>query len=141
MTRVDFYLLSDPAPQAYFVFACRLIEKAYQRGHRIYVFLANEANVNKLDDLLWTFGETSFVPHTKINASVISTPILLSSDTAPADWQDILVNLSDTLPSFYQQFSRVIEIVSADETKKSLARRHYAIYREQGCALERHQIS
>ena len=68
-TRIDFYLLQDvadneeKASQSKYALACRLIEKAYLRGHKVFVFCNNRQEAETLDELLWTFKEDSFIPH------------------------------------------------------------------------------
>src|SRR5271163_4148734 len=41
----------------------RLLERAVAAGHRILVRAANEAETERLNSLLWTYGEASFLPH------------------------------------------------------------------------------
>ena len=37
MTRIDFYIVQHSEPSSRERFACRLAEKAYRLGHRIYI--------------------------------------------------------------------------------------------------------
>jgi DNA polymerase-3 subunit chi len=43
--------------------ACRLVERLYQKGERIAVFLSDRGRAAVLDEYLWTFAQHSFVPH------------------------------------------------------------------------------
>ncbi|MEM7284454.1 MAG: DNA polymerase III subunit chi, partial [Pseudomonadota bacterium] len=63
MTRVDFYILKDTAPEARELFAARLVEKAYRLGHKVFVHTANMHLATLFDEYLWTFRDGSFVPH------------------------------------------------------------------------------
>ena len=38
-THVDFYLLNQDNTQAVLMFACRLVEKAYQQGHQVLLII------------------------------------------------------------------------------------------------------
>ncbi|HRD68870.1 MAG TPA: DNA polymerase III subunit chi, partial [Legionella sp.] len=40
--RVDFYLIASSEPDALWLIACRLLEKAYFKGHRVYVHCTNQ---------------------------------------------------------------------------------------------------
>lgn len=40
-----------------------ILEKALDRGMRALVYLPNQAHVKKMDDWLWSYKETSFLPH------------------------------------------------------------------------------
>lgn len=42
---------------------CELVEAAYREGSRVYLWAESEAEARRLDDLLWTFRDDSFVPH------------------------------------------------------------------------------
>ncbi len=44
--------------------ACRLVERIYQSGKRVAVYLSDRGRASMLDDYLWTFAQNSFVPHT-----------------------------------------------------------------------------
>jgi len=63
MTQVDFYILSDETGTARALLACRLTEKAWKQGHRVYINTASPQQLADLDDLLWTFRAGSFIPH------------------------------------------------------------------------------
>ncbi len=62
MTQVDFYILKSDAGNRH-GFACRLADKVYEQGRRIYIHAGSQAEAELLDRLLWTFRENSFIPH------------------------------------------------------------------------------
>jgi DNA polymerase IIIc chi subunit len=43
--------------------AARLVESLYLAGHRVVVFLADAGRAGAFDQFLWTFSQSSFVPH------------------------------------------------------------------------------
>ena len=43
--------------------ACRLVERLYQKGDRVAVFLSDRGRAAVLDEYLWTFAQHSFVQH------------------------------------------------------------------------------
>src|SRR5690554_6973133 len=63
MTRIDFYILNSPSPDARLQYACRLAHKAWQQSRHVYLHCADEAEASRLDDLLWSFRADSFLPH------------------------------------------------------------------------------
>jgi DNA polymerase-3 subunit chi len=148
-TQVDFYLLSQAGGEAAFLLACRLADKAYQQGHQVYIITQEPAQAQKLDDMLWSFREDSFIPHALSNHDSfqnqpsnadLSPPIFISHQIPPALHQDILINLSNQAAKYFQQFKRIIQIVSANPADKERARQHFRYYREQGCTLQTHQL-
>lgn len=145
--RVDFYLQHEaPLPdntlnQATHPFACRLIEKAYLRGHQVFVYCNNKQEAEALDELLWTFKEESFIPHNLQGEGPQSPPpIQIGFGPEPREFSDILLNLSSTIPSFYQRFKRIMEIVPNIEDAKEISRQHYKLYRSHGCVLQTHSL-
>jgi DNA polymerase-3 subunit chi len=49
-----------------------------------------------------------------------------------------LINLSSTIPAYFAQFERVIELVTEDN--KQSAREHYSFYKERGYPLHHHTL-
>lgn len=139
--RVDFYLLADEAPDADWRLACRLIEKAYLRGHRVFVYCENKDDAEHLDELLWTFKDDSFIPHhLQGEGPEPPPPVQIGYGQTPRGFNDILINMADTIPDFAERFKRVIEIVAANEAAKANSRLHYKTYRSRGCSLHLHDI-
>jgi DNA polymerase-3 subunit chi len=143
VSRVDFYVLTDPAADAAWRCACRLIEKAVDLDHRVYVQLANTSEAARLDELLWTFNDRSFLGHEIWDGS--SEPhalvkVLLGEAPGPVTHRQLLVNFSGTVPESLESYARIAEIVDTDPERKRLSRERYKQYRERGCALETHNV-
>lgn len=141
MPRIDFYILTTDGTTSRLAFACQMIEKAYRNHHRIFVHTDQSAVGHALDELLWTYRADSFLPHhIQGDGPKPAPPIQIGIQTQETSERDILVNLSDTIPSFFTQFSRVIEIVSSDEATQSTKREHYRQYRAQGHNITTHKL-
>ncbi|KTD40162.1 DNA polymerase III subunit chi [Legionella parisiensis] len=139
--RVDFYLLASDQSDARWLIACRLLEKAYAKGHKVYVLCNNKQDAELLDELLWTFKEDSFIPHNlQGEGPEPPPPIQIGYEHEPRGFNDILLNLSHSIPSFYTRFKRIMELVINEETEKEQSRVHYRDYRAKGCELHTHQI-
>lgn len=139
--RIDFYLLNNDEPQSFWHMACRLLEKAYQRDHRIFVFCDNQHDAETLDETLWTFKDDSFIPHHLQGEGPEPPPaVQIGYGSEPRGFNDILLNLSTTIPSFYKRFHRIMEIVRPNETSKELSRNHFREYRAHGCELHTHAM-
>jgi len=141
MTRIDFYILKEQNPTARFPFACRLIEKAYQRGHKVYVHTGSEKDAHLMDDLLWTQRDESFIPHNLFGEGPTPPPpIQIGFTDNPSGFNDVLINLGESIPAFYDRFKRVIEIVPSDDELRDKSRENYRLYREKGHELKSHNI-
>ncbi|KTD63464.1 DNA polymerase III, chi subunit [Legionella santicrucis] len=139
--RVDFYLVANEQDNARWLLACRLLEKAYAKGHKVYVLCANKQDAEFLDELLWTFKEDSFIPHhLQGEGPEPPPPIQIGYEREPRGFNDILLNLSNDIPPFYTKFKRIMEIVLNIEADKEQSRIHYRDYRAKGCELYTHQL-
>ena len=139
--RVDFYILPDHTAIGRLQLACRLAEKAFERGHTVYVQAAAEGQAQQLDDMLWTFKQNSLVPHARYPCAPDETaPVRIGSGAAP-DWEaEVLINLALDVPDFYQRFQRVAELVDQEPTVLQASRRRFKFYREQGLQPQTHKL-
>jgi DNA polymerase-3 subunit chi len=142
MARVDFYLLKDAGVECRYSFACRLAEKAYRLNNTVHIHLLSQSDVDRIDELLWTFRQGSFVPHETLRNSASSgrSPVTIACGTATIEACDLLINLCDEIPAFAEAFPRVAELVSSDETCKQESRKRFTAYRDQGHTLETHNV-
>ncbi|MET0659728.1 MAG: DNA polymerase III subunit chi [Steroidobacteraceae bacterium] len=140
MPRVDFYLLSETGDLARWRCACRLAEKAADLGHRVLIRTASSGESTKLDELLWTFSEKVFLPHeVATQPSHALVKVVINDQPAAAPF-DVVINVSSQTLQAVPAAERIAEVVGADETEKRAARERYRFYREQGCALETHNL-
>jgi DNA polymerase III subunit chi len=92
MTRVDFYLLASAEERSRQRFACRLARKAHGMGHRVHIHTADADATREMDQLLWTFEDTAFLPHgTDVNDP--DSPVTVHESAAPGDRCDVLINV------------------------------------------------
>jgi DNA polymerase-3 subunit chi len=95
----------------------------------------------QLDELLWTYREDSFLPHNLYgDGPEPAPPIQIGYLVTPEKHRDIMLNLSTTIPDFYQQFARVLEIVSTEPDIQNAARENYRQYRTQGHDINTHKL-
>ena len=102
MSRVDFYVLSQEGPDARLRIACRLVEKAFDQNIRVYVQTGSLADAQRLDDMLWTFNERSFIPHEVLQGNAVTherVMVLLGEAPAPSTHRQLLINLTNALPA------------------------------------------
>lgn len=139
MPQVDFYILPSADPLARLDFACKLTEKAWRMGHRIYLHCSDAAQRDELDARLWRFKGESFVPHGHAESEPESLVVLGLGDNC-GDHHDLLVNLDLKVPAFTQAFARVAEVVVEDPAIRQAARESFRFYRGQGYPLQDHRL-
>lgn len=130
MTRVDFHSqITDKT-----AYACRLIRKAWATQCQIVVLGENAAEIAALDLALWEFSRADFLPHAlAIDPNAKHAPILLTDDlTLVSQGKELLINLSQGFPSGYQDFQRVIELVSKEELDANAGRQRFRQYQQDG---------
>jgi DNA polymerase-3 subunit chi len=139
--RVDFYVLPSAAPKQRWTFACRLTEKAYLRDLRIVILSDSIDDARALDDLLWTFNDRSFIPHQLCvdgQSMDPSAKVYLTAAAAASPSADLLVNLAARLPDQWERYSRIAEIIDADDERRRLGRERFKAYRDLKVPLETH---
>lgn len=139
MTRVDFYVLSAEGELTREQFACKLIEKAYKLGNRIFLRTDSAAESQRMDDLLWTFRQGSFIPHDSDPTQIMS-PIFIGQQHAADFAAEVLVNLGQSVPDGINQYQRVAEIVAGDTLNRDNARQRFRHYRGLGLDVNSHDV-
>ncbi|MHA6163858.1 DNA polymerase III subunit chi [Pseudomonas sichuanensis] len=139
MSKVDFYILPTDSLSARLDFACKLCEKAWRLGHRVYLHCQDEAQRTELDLRLWQFKGEAFVPHDHAELHP-DARVALGVGSDAGEHRDLLINLGGDVPGFVKQFERVAEIVVEAPAIRQAARERFRFYREQGYALQDHRL-
>ncbi len=152
MTQIDFYILATNSTDSWLRLACRITEKAVQKKLQVYLHSGNDADATKLDGLLWTFSQGSFIPHRLVGArpeppyeeAVLigygdSGAEIPESPQAGLSW-DLMINLTAQVPEFFSRYDRLAEVVDADPTRREKGRERYRFYRERGYELNTHHV-
>lgn len=143
---MDFYVLPSQEPSARLRFACRLVEKAWRRHHRVRVQCEPGGELEAFDELLWTWSDRSFLPHHRLGDAGAppagAPPPVVLADTAEPDAADgdLVVNLGAALPPGFEGFARIAEVIDADERRRRLGRERYRQYRECGIEPATHDL-
>jgi DNA polymerase-3 subunit chi len=140
-TRVDFYVIQSDGPRDRLRTACRVVEKAFQAGHTVLVWHTDIEELRQFDELLWTFGDGSFVPHEAItDAGFASAPVLLSSSPIPPGGCDVLVNLAPEVPGCVSEARRVAEFIDGDPARRQAGRARFRTYKDRGWSPTTHNL-
>ncbi len=138
MTRVDFYVNVESRERT----ACTIAAKAIERGVRLFVLTADEAHAERVDRLMWTFAQLSFLPHVRAGHPLAGrTPVIVDHATDPLPHDQVLLNLTDETPAVFSRFERLVEIVSLEAEDRQRARNRWRFYAERGYALTSHDLA
>lgn len=138
--RVDFYVSKDSNSQFTLLTACRIAEKALTAGHRIHIRMRSQEECEKLDALLWTFRDRSFIPHELSNHPIENCPVTISPEINEKH-ADMLLNVADEIPQNIKQFQRIAEIIGNQPESIDAGRERYRFYRENGLDPQHHEVS
>lgn len=139
MTEVAFHF-NAPDRMAY---ACRLLRKAVNSGARV-VVTGLSGTLQQLDRALWAFSPTEFVPHCLWPSDAwvaAASPVVLAPSAESAPHRQVLLNLAPSVPDGFEQFERVIEVVSLDDDERQSARSRWKHYVDHGYDITRHDLN
>jgi DNA polymerase-3 subunit chi len=104
--------------------------------------VGEKADLQKLDELLWTFSSSDFLPHCFLDdEAAAETPIVLTDDfSSPAlssvPHADVMIHLGMRMPqdvaALVARFPRIVEVVAVDEVERLAGRERYKAYRDLG---------
>jgi len=142
MARVDFaFGASDKLSQA-----CQTTLRQYLAGKTLLVFCSDAERLKDFDQKLWAVDDAAFVPHVMAGDPLAAvTPVILASDNlaqimASAPLGTWLLNLDDHCPPDAGIMTRILEIVSDEDTDKAAARARWRIYLAAGHDLRSHRL-
>jgi len=98
--------------------ACRFLRKAQQAGAAV-VVCADQSTLDRLDVALWTFDPLAFVAHTRVRGnealpSRAPVQAWLADNSRSVSCREVLLNLGPDMVEGWEEFARVVEIVSAE---------------------------
>lgn len=130
---IVFYILPSVEEQERLRFACQLSDEIWQQNQRLCIQVNSLEQANRLDTLLWVAKQESFLAHDFASEKNSSAPILINYNfESTCNHLEILINLSQQPPPYYDKFARLIEIVDNDPTYREAGRERYRFYRHAG---------
>lgn len=113
--------------------ACGFLRKAHAAGATV-VVCADRGTLDRLDAALWSFDPLSFVAHARLKghaaapSTLARTPIWLVDDAASVASRELLLNLGPAMVDGWDQFGRVVEIVSVEPEDAQAGRQRWRQY-------------
>ena len=138
MTSIDFYFNAGDKLQI----ACRLAGKAYAQKKKLLIFAPGSDTAHRIDRLLWTWPQLSFVPHCLAHDALApQTPVLIAADAGNLPESEVLLNLGAECPPFFERYARLLEVIGQDDEDRALGRSRYRFYKERGYAIDNHDLA
>lgn len=127
---INFYILSENRQLTTFV--CQLVQTILNKTDEKILILTHSQNLEKLDNVLWSFEPSSFIPHEIINpdnpTNVIS-PVILTDNPLFLTSYPIVINLT---PMFLSSFggNKLLEIIDNQPQIVQQGREKYRHYQQ-----------
>ncbi|MCG9695844.1 DNA polymerase III subunit chi [Shewanella sp. Isolate11] len=128
---------ADASQDAVYYLACQIAQQAFTGHQLVYIHCQDQQQAYAIDEILWQFEPTAFVPHNlKGEGPIGGAPVEIGFDKlGPNKNRQLLINLADQAPQFAVNFGQIIDFVANDAAKKAIARDRYRQYRDLGIAL------
>lgn len=125
-------------------YVCRFARKALRHGARL-VILGEAITLERLSPRLWGVSAIDFLAHASESDGsqmLAVSPIVLTGQLQNLPHYDVLVNLMAQVPTEFERFARVVEIVSSvDEMDRQDARLRWRDYSGRGLSIVRHDLN
>jgi len=138
VTRISFLHGAADRIQA----AAQWLHQAWSRREAVLVYVPDSAEAQRLDRMLWTQPQLSFLPHCRADSPLAAeTPILLTEHLDSPPQENCLLNLANELPPSFSRFEHLVEIVSTADADRLPARERFKFYRERGYVIASRDIA
>ena len=126
------------AAESVYLAACQIAEQHYRQQKLVYIHCQSKQQAYAIDELLWQFEPTAFVPHNlKGEGPITGSPVEIGFDKLGANKsRQLLINLADQVPTFAVKFPHIIDFVANDDALKNIARLRYREYKQLGISLD-----
>lgn len=133
----EFIRLESPGDRLRFV--CRRVQKCCEGGASVAVRLGSQEETERLDDMLWTFQDISFIPHVRFcdSQKPVIEPVVIYCAREPIDEADVLVEAAGGEPGdHFRPFCHLFDFAEVyDESLKEASRRRYKAYQQAGYSM------
>lgn len=130
--QINFYILSENRQLIPFV--CQLVKTILSKTDKQLLILANADSLPMLDDTLWQFEETSFIPHDIVTADNLTltknSPVILTDNLQLLEQTPtIIINLTtNPISTFHGE--KLLEIIDSNPANIEKGREKYRHYQQ-----------
>lgn len=116
--------------------ACLQAAYFYRQNQKVFIYTQSQEQAHDIDEMLWAFEPDSFVAHNLVGEGPRGgSPVEISWQN-PTTRRPILINLTNTVPSFANNFSTIVDFVPTNELLKQQARDRYRACKQWGFLVE-----
>ncbi len=100
---------------------CQWVEQFYEQGRRVQVLAGSSLAAQRLDHLLWTFAQASFIPHRICQANQAGAtvePVIITTEEFAVEGTSVLICDGPAGLEFMQRYEEVVHFVLLDDSEK-----------------------
>ena len=111
-----------------------LVTKALQNNHKIIIKSAEQNEIERLNEHLWTFDPNSFIPHGSAkDGHAANQPVWLTAEDENPSGADVLILTHGAAHEDLKDFSLVCEMLNGNDPESvTAARARWKTYKDQG---------
>ena len=119
---------------------CQCVEQFYEQGKRVQIVADSALAAQRLDHLLWTFAQASFIPH-RIGLSnqargTIVEPVIITIGEILVEGATVLVCDGAVGLELMERYEEVVHFVLLDDAeKRQVSRSMWQEVRDKGIAV------
>ncbi|MFT6332730.1 MAG: DNA polymerase IIIc chi subunit [Lentimonas sp.] len=104
-TEINFYQIDDIIYKS----IAPILTKILQDDKKAFIFCQNEKQLEEIDNGLWNFSKTKFIPHCTKNdkLNLEEQPILISNDQENLNRANYLIKLNEASEEFLVGFEKI----------------------------------
>jgi len=129
--KINFYQIDDVLYKS----IVPLLFKVLEENKKALIYCQNEQQLNEIDNSLWSFSKTKFLPHGTKNDKIdsIKQPILLTNKLENDNKANYLIMFCEVEERFLQQFEKIFYFFGSGNIKD--ARKLWERYKNQSYFL------
>ncbi len=115
---------------------CEYTRRCYEAGLTVSVHAPQATDAEELDERLWTFAQSAFIPHVRLEQAtdpLIEPVVILSGAPGEAESDILIVLTQGALPEWFERFPRLYDFAAVyDEKLRAASRERFEACRSAG---------
>jgi DNA polymerase-3 subunit chi len=118
---------------------CDVTESEFSHGKTVVIYVSDEEEGKSLDNMLWSWKQSSFIPHSFIDSPSENNqdPVIITTNISDNKSYDTLILVNPSDPEYFINYKKVIDFADKyNPTKLESDRKRYKLYRDEKFTIE-----